>query len=243
MKDCFVEKNNEAMPRSIVDLLSGIRRQLLPQRSSADTKNSKRNSCLITSLRKQLGILVDELSRNVCICHTYLYEIYKFTYLYILYYIIFSVFISSFQRTIFVRCVKPNNLAQPGQFDMHSVEVQLKCFGLAKYKSLMEQGFPNRLEFGQLLSMYDIRIIKEKHFHIALLLKSMGLDKHDYRIGHTRVCLRPLKPHDLDRILTPSEHDIVQVKNTYEKKLAIYGRWSFLVKAALANQSKIITAR
>lgn len=126
---------------------------------------------------------------------------------------------------------------------MHSVEVQLKCFGLAKYKSLMEQGFPNRLEFGQLLSMYDIRIIKEKHFHIALLLKSMGLDKHDYRIGHTRVCLRPLKPHDLDRILTPSEHDIVQVKNTYEKKLAIYGRWSFLVKAALANQSKIITAR
>lgn len=155
----------------------------------------------------------------------------------------FIVDIFSFQKNIFVRCVKSNHFSQPSRFDNSSVENQLKCFGLAEFKELMEQGFPNRFEFEQLLNLYGIKIIKQKVFHIVLLLQSLGLDKNDYRIGHTRVCLRPLKSHILEKISTPNDDDIVEVQEKLDKtRLNIRNRWLNIVNSALENENKISSA-
>lgn len=144
--------------------------------------------------------------------------------------------------------MKPNNFGQPNEFDNDFVERQLKCFGLAEYKNLMEQGFPNRIEFDQLLDTYSIATnsqetivyrVKQQHkkFHLSLLLRSVGLDKNDFKLGNTRVCFRPLKHYILDKVIQPKEDEIAQAKKTYQKKLAVFRRWSKIVEVILKDPS------
>lgn len=144
--------------------------------------------------------------------------------------------------------MKPNKFAQPNKFDCNFVEKQLKCFGLTEYKSLVDQGFPNRFEFDRLLDTYKISVISQdtlvcrvklhrKQFHISLLLRSVGLDENDFKLGNTRVCFRPLKSHILDKILCPKDDEISEIKKTHEKKLSVLRLWSYLVEEVLKYPS------
>lgn len=170
---------------------------------------------------------------------------YVFSKLYVI-----KIICTLFQDTIFVRCLKPNHLAKPQNFDKDFVEKQLKCFGLAEYRDLMEKGFPYRFEFKQLLDAYGIlktsqeklvRKIKQRRerFHLSVLLHSVGLDMKHFRLGNTRVCFRPLKANVLDKLLHPKEDEIALVKKTFEKKLVIIRRWSNLVEVVLKNASTV----
>lgn len=142
--------------------------------------------------------------------------------------------------------MKPNKFTEPNKFDSDFVESQLKCFGLAEYKNLMDQGFPHRFKFDQLLDTYNISISKEtlvrsvgqhyKQFHLSLLLRSVGLNRSDFKLGNTRVCLRPLKGHVLDGILRPKADEIARAKKKYEKMLTVFRRWSYFVEVVLESK-------
>lgn len=119
--------------------------------------------------------------------------------------------------------------------------MQVRCCGLAEYKSLMEQGYPARYECDQLLARYDLSPIcgRLKCFYLEVLLRSIGINLNDYKLGNTRVCFRPLRSDILGKILHPNENEIALVKVKYQKKLTVFRRWSDLVKAALENPSII----
>lgn len=142
-----------------------------------------------------------------------------------------------FQEIIFVRCLRPNKFLEAKTFDEDFVEMQLRSCGLAAYKSLMEQGYPARYECDQLLTVYDLlpMVGRFKHLRLEVLLSSIGVNRNDYKLGNTRVCLRPLKSEILNKILHPSKIEIEHVKAEYGKKLAVFRRWSNLVEAVLQN--------
>lgn len=119
--------------------------------------------------------------------------------------------------------------------------MQLKCCGIAAYKSLMEQGYPARYECDQLLATYDLSPIcsRLKHLCLEVLLRSVGINLNDYKLGNTRVCFRPLKSDMLEKILHPNENEIAIVKAKYQKMLTVFRRWSDLITAALKNPSII----
>lgn len=123
--------------------------------------------------------------------------------------------------------------------------MQLRCCGIAAYKKLMEQGYPARYECDQLLATYDLSLIcgRLKYLCLEVLLRSVGMNLNDYKLGNTRVCFRPLKRDILEKILHPKENEIALVKTEYQKKLIVFRRWSNLIKAALKNSSIIARAR
>lgn len=119
--------------------------------------------------------------------------------------------------------------------------MQLKCCGLAAYVRLMEQGYPERLEYKNLLATYGLSPICQrfKQVQVEVLLQSIGLGLTDFKVGHTRVCLRALKKPILQKILHPDVDEIFQVKKTYDSKLKIFQRWSTIVSNLLERHFQL----
>lgn len=132
-------------------------------------------------------------------------------------------------------------MLEANKLDEDFVEMQLRCCGLAAYKSLMEQGYPARYECDKLLAGYDLSPIcgRFKHLRLEVLLRSMGISRNNYKLGNTRVCFRPLKSDTLKKVLHPNQNEIELVKAEYKKKLTVFRRWSDLVEAVLENPSMI----
>lgn len=141
--------------------------------------------------------------------------------------------------------MKPNELSHSGEFQNDFVERQLKCFGLAQYKSLMEQCFPTRIEYDELLKTYEIPTKSQplvqrerthyKQFQLSLLLRSVGLNRNDFKLGNTRICFRSLNSQILETILHPDKNDIERVISVYEKKMKMFRRWSTIVSNILES--------
>lgn len=55
------------MPRAISDLLRIIARHFVFSTNTHDGKKSIRGTLLVTSLKKEMDFLLDELAKNVCI--------------------------------------------------------------------------------------------------------------------------------------------------------------------------------
>lgn len=58
------------------------------------------------------------------------------------------------QSTNFIRCIKPNQKMVDHQFDGGSILSQLECSGMTSVMELMQNGFPSRVHFTDLYSMY-----------------------------------------------------------------------------------------
>ena len=67
----------------------------------------------------------------------------------------------------FVRCIKPNTLKQPENFEVDYVQKQLKYTGVMETVRIRQCGFPTRLTFTDFLKRFvlycvDIHIIHTK---------------------------------------------------------------------------------
>ena len=110
----------------------------------------------------------------------------------------------------FIRCVVPNTHKQAGVIDSILVMHQLTCNGVLEGIRICRKGFPNRMIYRDFQSRYSIlnplgvKDIMKKlgdkgsyaneekiNQNMALLiLKSAGLEKEKYRLGHTKVFFR-----------------------------------------------------
>lgn len=80
----------------------------------------------------------------------------------------------------------------------------------------MQKGFPNNIEYENLISTYDFVDTK----NLKVLLSCIGLKENDFELGLTRVFLRPIKSSMLNMILQPSADEILKIKGEFEIKLA-----------------------
>ena len=93
-----------------------------------------------SKFKSQLGELMDKLNNNVS-----LFWGLKTRQFMLLFY---------FKGTNFIRCIKPNNKMVDGQFDGQLCLTQLECSGMKSVLELMAHGYPSRVPFHELYSMY-----------------------------------------------------------------------------------------
>lgn len=131
--------------------------------------------------------------------------------------------------TNFVRCIKPNSRMIDHQFEGGLALTQLKCSGTTAVLELMEFGFPSRVLFNDLYSMYksylppELAKLAPRTFCEAML-HSLKLNDKDFKFGITKVFFRPGKFIEFDRIMKSDPENLKMIiKNV--KKWLVRSRW------------------
>ncbi|KAI8483301.1 hypothetical protein Bbelb_389050 [Branchiostoma belcheri] len=95
-------------------------------------------------------------------------------------------------RPHFVRCIKPNSLKQPNNFQEDEVAAQLKYTGMMETIRIRREGYALRIPFQQFVQRYrslgDIASIPEDQHGCQRILKAAGLS--DWLIGKSKVLLK-----------------------------------------------------
>ncbi|XP_074104363.1 myosin heavy chain 95F-like [Cotesia typhae] len=190
----FIEKNNDALHSSLIELMQNSSKEFLRIRFMKDpeSKTKKRAAPSVSSnFKKQLRELLDELETN---------------------------------GANFVRCIKPNNEMTSHRFDGSCVLNQLKYSGTISVLKLMEHGYPSRVSFQDLYNMYksylspELAKLEEKVF-CESLLRSLKLKDEDFKFGTKRVFFKPGKFAEFDKIMMSSETEMKELVANVEKWL------------------------
>uniref|UniRef100_A0A3B3X741 Myosin motor domain-containing protein n=1 Tax=Poecilia mexicana TaxID=48701 RepID=A0A3B3X741_9TELE len=99
----------------------------------------------------------------------------------------------------FVRCIIPNETKTPGAMENPLVMHQLRCNGVLEGIRICRKGFPNRILYGDFKQRYRIlnpNAIPEGQFidnkkAAEKLLGSLDIDHNQYKLGHTKVGIKP----------------------------------------------------
>ena len=98
-------------------------------------------------------------------------------------------------KTLFVRCIKPNDYATPKNLDKVSVLAQLRCLGMTDVVHLMHKAFPTRIPYSELHGRYAaalppvVSALPPRDFCEAVALMC-DVSKADMQLGTTRLFLR-----------------------------------------------------
>ncbi|KAG7239436.1 hypothetical protein INR49_028907 [Caranx melampygus] len=165
----WLEKNKDPLNETVVGLFQKSSMQLLAllfkeEEAAAGTKKQKKGSSFQTVsnfYREQLNKLMSTLRSTA---------------------------------PHFVRCIVPNEFKKSGVTDNHLILHQLACNGVLEGIRICRKGFPNRLQYPEFKQRYYIlnpnvipKGFVDNKKASELILNSIGLDKMEYRIGHSKV--------------------------------------------------------
>lgn len=131
--------------------------------------------------------------------------------------------------TNFVRCIKPNSRMIDHDFEGGLALTQLKCSGTTAVLELMEFGYPSRVLFNDLYSMYKSYLPPElaklvPRTFCEAMLHSLKLSERDFKFGITKVFFRPGKFIEFDRIMKSDPENLKMIiKNV--KQWLVRSRW------------------
>lgn len=97
----------------------------------------------------------------------------------------------------FVRCIIPNNMKQPSNFDRKLILDQLRCNGVLEGIRIAREGYPNRILFKEFFENYRL-LSKHTEKHISneavnykqssqLLVSELNLDPTTYKVGTSKL--------------------------------------------------------
>ncbi|XP_068193571.1 unconventional myosin-XV [Antennarius striatus] len=139
----------------------------------------------------------------------------------------------------FVRCIKPNNMKQPGVFEDDLVSGQLKHSGILETIRIRREGYPVRMPFYVFLFRYKSLVgIQELppangENCVIMLSKLCRLRPGAYRVGVTKIFLK----EDIYQLL---EYKRERTRHLAALTLQRYTRMFFVRKRFLAFRKKII---
>ncbi|XP_047339583.1 myosin-9-like [Impatiens glandulifera] len=102
----------------------------------------------------------------------------------------------------YIRCVKPNNLLQPGIFENVNIMHQLRCGGVLEAIRISCAGYPAQKTFLEFLNRFSFLAPEalegnnDEKLACKMILEKMGLS--DFQLGKTKVFLRASQIADLD---------------------------------------------
>lgn len=117
----------------------------------------------------------------------------------------------------YIRCIKPNELKKPNNFESAFVVQQLQACGVLETIKISAMGYPGRWRFEEFIERFSI-LVPEKPEHIKeydtrekckVMLNSLSLDASQYQIGRTKIFLRSgvlalLEEHRLEKLMVSS---------------------------------------
>uniref|UniRef100_A0A1J3K8C5 Myosin-5 n=1 Tax=Noccaea caerulescens TaxID=107243 RepID=A0A1J3K8C5_NOCCA len=102
----------------------------------------------------------------------------------------------------YIRCIKPNNVLQPGIFENCNVIHQLRCGGVLEAIKISCAGYPTRLAFYDFLERFGLlapEVLEgncDDEVACQMILDKKGLT--DYQVGKTKIFLRAGQMAQLD---------------------------------------------
>ncbi|XP_034117336.1 myosin heavy chain 95F isoform X1 [Drosophila nasuta] len=201
----FIEKNNDALHASLEGLVQECENPLLKQLFPSGSNTSVRGKLNFISVGSKFKTQLGELMEKL-----------------------------EQNGTNFIRCIKPNSKMVDRQFEGSLALAQLKCSGTISVLELMEHGFPSRVLFADLYSMYksvlppELVSLPARTFCEAMF-QSLNLSAKDFKFGITKVFFRPGKFVEFDRIMRSDPENMLAIVAKVKKWL-IRSRW---VKSAL----------
>lgn len=126
----------------------------------------------------------------------------------------------------FIRCIKPNAEQKPRKFDPNSVMTQLRYSGMCAALQLMQAGFPTRISFLELKSLYSPKMpamlarLNPITFCEALLVALDLNGGSDFQMGLTKVFFRPGKLALLDQLTSATPENVDAIVRKVRKWLA-----------------------
>ena len=102
-------------------------------------------------------------------------------------------------QPFYIRCIRPNTLMRPHEFDAPYVNDQLRCGGVLEATRIASAGFPTRRSFDTIVERYGIVSDPGRRpeagaggaaKRIAAIMKDADVSVQSYRIGKTRVFMR-----------------------------------------------------
>lgn len=232
LQENFIESNTEVFPKSLCDIAQKV---LEPLHSTDRTKfglnicsyvngnRKEKQKTFSTTFRMELEMLISNLKQTVftsriiyskiTISQTncrHLFSLLKVKLHKLKGHLLYSfscvhVCHNSFQRSYFIRCLKPNLQQKSGFFDKSVVFNQLESSGALAYYSLMEIGYPVKIpitEFFHNLQPY----LEKQHIGIGtvnccrIFLLVLGLLAKDFKFGKTEIHIRPGSALVLNRL-------------------------------------------
>ncbi|KAL3235178.1 Myosin-1 [Nakaseomyces bracarensis] len=97
----------------------------------------------------------------------------------------------------FVRCIIPNNMKQPSNFDRKLILDQLRCNGVLEGIRIAREGYPNRIVFKEffenyrILSQHSDKLSSNENLNFKqnsqLLVSELNLDPTTYKVGTSKL--------------------------------------------------------
>jgi len=127
----------------------------------------------------------------------------------------------------FIRCIKPNNSLQPVEFATSMVLGQLEKSGTIECVKLMQDGYPSRAPYEDLLHRFqnalpDFMLSLDAQEFVQLLLLACNCKEGDYQLGQDMVFFRSNKGGVLQELMMMRKDDVAQriVTNARESGIA-----------------------
>ncbi|KAL8563942.1 hypothetical protein ACOMHN_059372 [Nucella lapillus] len=124
----------------------------------------------------------------------------------------------------FVRCIKPNDAKEPGNYDPVRVETQLRYTGVLETTRIRRQGFSHRIAFPDFLKRYHVLALRGStkvpitKENCELLLQKLGMT--DWAMGKTKVFLKYYHIEELARLYEHLSRTVVVIQSCVRSWLA-----------------------
>lgn len=123
-------------------------------------------------------------------------------------------------------------------FDEGFVMSQLEAAGIWVFYNLMRKGYPSHLGINDVHEKYSTNLSAaglnlETKLFCDLLLRSVGIKKTDFKIGSTKIMLRPGNSVLIDRLNDFRENIIKQNIVMIKRKLLALSKWKVISYAVL----------
>ncbi|XP_064389484.1 myosin-IIIb-like isoform X3 [Halichondria panicea] len=147
----------------------------------------------------------------------------------------------------FVRCIRPNEMKSPGQFQADKVMVQLRYTGVLETTRIRREGFSHRIPFDDFLERYKVisyplsgRVSPSPTNCVQLLMQA-GLEK--WVIGKTKVFLKYYHVDRLSQLLASYHRSATNIQRVVRgwrgRKVAAVLREERRVRAVVRMQTVV----
>eukprot|EP00049_Salpingoeca_infusionum_P025924 m.22679 g.22679 ORF g.22679 m.22679 type:complete len:2193 (-) comp8407_c0_seq1:205-6783(-) len=176
--DGFLEKNRDTFSTDIVGVISDSENEFLVSLFEADVKAGSETRSKRQTLAGQFKRSLDALMKTLNACSPY-----------------------------FVRCVKPNEIKQPGVFDRLLCTRQLRYSGMMETIRIRRAGYPIRHTFAEFLTRYRLfnpsisppGTSDDKANAVTLARECLGPEESsDWQVGATKIFLKDAHDQKLE---------------------------------------------
>jgi hypothetical protein len=209
----FLDKNRDTIGDDLLQLVINSKYVLLREMFKQDAEDSKTQQAGRRTIATQFRANLAELMTTLWSCNAW-----------------------------YVRCIKPNMLQQPVNFDVDLVLAQMRYTGMMDTIRIRRLGYPIRWALLDFFRRYEIlvpgtQLSKDLRASVSQLMQRLELNKDEVQLGKTKVFLRDKEHRKLEERRNQRIARVVVVIQAWWKMIAQRMRFRLMRRSAIRIQA------